>query len=65
MGQDRTFWGGGGYLVIMVKTYIRKSERRITNSEIVIQAVRKVIIDKCDESEVITELGILFIYYYF
>ena len=42
----------------MVRTYIRKSERRITSSEIVLQAVRKVIIDKRDKSEVIAELGI-------
>ena len=44
----------------MVRTYIRKSERRITDREIVIQAVRKVISDKCEKSEVITEFGILF-----
>ena len=46
----------------MVRSYIRKSERRITSWETVIQAVRKVIIDKCDKSEVITEFGIYFIY---
>ena len=44
----------------MVRIYIRKSERRITNREIVIQAVRKVISDKCEKSEVITEFGNLF-----
>ena len=51
----------------MVRTYIRKSERRITNREIVIQAVRKVISDKCEKSEAITEFGILFYicYYYY
>ena len=42
----------------MVRTYIRKSERRITDREIVIQAVRKGISEKCDKSEVITEFGI-------
>ena len=45
-------------MVIMVRTYIRKSERRITDREIVIKAVRKVISEKCEKSEVITEFGI-------
>ena len=36
-------------MVIMVRTYIRKSERRITNKEIVIPAVRKWISDKCEK----------------
>ena len=44
----------------MVRTYIRKSERHINDREVVIQAVRKVISEKCEKSEVITEFGILF-----
>ena len=37
-----------------------KSERRITNRKIVIEAVRKVMIDKYDKSEVIKKFCILF-----
>ena len=47
-------------MVIMVKIYIRKPKRRIAYREIGIQAGRKVISDKCEKSEVITEFGILF-----
>ena len=47
-------------MVIMVIIYIRKPKRRITYREIGIQAGRKVISDKCEKSEVITEFGILF-----
>ena len=45
----------------MVRTHIRKSERHITDREIVLQAVRKVISEKCEKSEVIVIFKNLFI----
>ena len=47
-------------MVIMVRWLELTFERRMNNREIFIKAVRKVISDKCEKSEVITEFGILF-----
>ena len=53
MGQDGTVFFGEerlyGHYGLMIRTYIKKSERRIANRETVIQAVREVIIDKYDK----------------